>query len=110
MHRLTRQERVKLADIVILTGRSLEKSIVRDWDMVGVTHLGKMVAEKHNEVLCESVWRFKGLERPVVILIDFSDAMKRDETIFYIAVTRARDHLIIIESSKTIKSIADEVK
>lgn len=106
IHRLVQKEKVNLEDIVVLTGRALERSMVKDWDRLGNARLGKMVAEGHDEVLCESVWRFKGLERPVVILIDFAGAMKRDETIFYIAATRARDHLIIIENSEMIQSLA----
>lgn len=106
IHRLTKKEKVKLEDIAVLTGRALDRSVVAEWDRVGTFKLGKMrVDDPHKEVLVDSLWRFKGLERPVIILIDFADAIERDETLFYIAATRARDHLVVIEDSATIAAL-----
>lgn len=110
IHQLTKKEKVALVDIVVLTGKALEKSIVKDWETAGITKLGKtIVTDPKKEILVETLWRFKGLERPVVILIDFADAMKRNETLFYIAATRARDHLIVIENKETLESLREKM-
>jgi superfamily I DNA and RNA helicase len=59
-----------------------------------------------DEVVAESVYRFKGLERPVVILTDLSlrgsesDAIRRAK--MNVAITRAQSFLRIIDTSEAI--------
>jgi len=44
-----------------------------------------------------SIYHFKGLEAPVVILAEFRPAPEQDaETLLYVGCSRARHHLVIL--------------
>jgi len=48
-------------------------------------------------VLCESIRRFKGLERPVVVMLEVPrDDPDRLDRLLYIGASRARQHLVVI--------------
>ena len=48
-------------------------------------------------VLCESIRRFKGLERPVIVLLEVPrDDPDRLDRLLYIGASRARQHLVVI--------------
>jgi DNA helicase IV len=47
-------------------------------------------------VLFETVRRFKGLEREVVILCELPDEGERLDQLLYTALTRATTHLVVI--------------
>ena len=50
-------------------------------------------------ILCETIRRFKGLERPVIVLVELpeEDATKLDR-LLYVGASRARQHLVVIGS------------
>jgi hypothetical protein len=112
LHRLVVVDRVGLDRIVVLTGRSLAKSDV--WrqrqfgdqvlwngsvDETGVS-LGLSADEAPQQpsdtILCETIRRFKGLEREVVILVELDPDDARREQRLYVGATRARQHLVVI--------------
>ena len=114
LHRLVAEEDVRSWDIVVLSGSSAPRSAVwaqrdfgnaRLWngaiDDAGVS-LGlpaDQVADEPSEqgtVRFETIRRFKGLERPVVILCELSDDTKRLDQLLYTALTRATAHLVVI--------------
>ena len=47
-------------------------------------------------VLFETIRRFKGLERPVVILCELRDDGERLDELLYTGLTRATTHLVVI--------------
>ena len=47
-------------------------------------------------ILCDSIRRFKGLEREVVVLVEMDDSDRRIAQLMYVGSTRARQHLIVI--------------
>ena len=47
-------------------------------------------------MLFETIRRFKGLERPVVILCELPDEGQRLDQLLYTALTRAAAHLVVI--------------
>ena len=48
-------------------------------------------------VLCDSIRRFKGLERPVIVLLEIPrDDPDRLDRLLYIGASRARQHLVVI--------------
>jgi ATP-dependent exoDNAse (exonuclease V) alpha subunit len=49
----------------------------------------------------ESVWRFKGLERPAVIVTDLSEST--DDALRYVAMTRARSVLVVVGDESAIR-------
>lgn len=56
----------------------------------------------NNEILCNTIYYFKGLESPVVILVETelnnTDSYKK---LLYVGASRARHHLIILQPTNT---------
>ena len=54
--------------------------------------------------MCETIRRFKGLERPVIVLVELQpdDNLER---LFYVGASRARQHLIVIAYRSALHAI-----
>jgi len=111
LHRLHRDEDVPLEDIVILAGCTLSKSSFADRSHVGPYELrcdGLEPAVRSGTASSDivdvfSVWRFQGLERKVVILVDLETPIEHDLShVLYVAVTRAQSHLVIVGSEQVL--------
>jgi len=91
-------------EIVVLSPRSLATCLCA---RLCSTELGHMLTPyKHNKlgsVRYTSIHAFKGLESPVIIMTDIDDI---SNSLFYIAVTRSLERLIIIARSKVKKEMA----
>jgi len=113
LHRLVAVEGVAPGSIAVLTGLGLEHSAVWAQRRYGnqvlwngaaddAGRLLGLAAEDVPEppkdvVLCESIRRFKGLERPVVVFLEVPrDDPERLDRLLYIAASRARQHLVSI--------------
>ena len=103
IRRLTEKEGLAPKNIAVLSGVSLRHSVLRD------------CRDLPAELTCSSVMRFKGLERPVVILIEmdvwFDESLhslygtmfakltepeKMARSMLYVGMSRARTHLFVI--------------
>jgi hypothetical protein len=112
LHRLVTTERLTPPDIAVLTGIALEDSAVWRHRRFGnqvlwngaVDDTGRTlglaasaVPEPPSDVvLCESIRRFKGLERPVVVIVELRPDDPKHDQLLYIGASRARHHLIIV--------------
>lgn len=112
LHRLRADEGVRLGEIAVLTGRSLEESAVWKQRQFGNEVLwnggydgaGKSLGLAADEVpevpadviLFDSIRRFKGLERPVIVLVELRPDDPRLDRLLYIGASRARQHLVVI--------------
>jgi len=121
LHRLRVDEGVKPWDIAVLTGTRLEDSPV--WHVPGrqfgnevlgnpaVDDAGRSLGAASQDVpelpsdmiLCDTIRRFKGLERPVILLVELStnDAEMLDR-LLYVGGSRARQYLVVIGSAGVI--------
>jgi superfamily I DNA/RNA helicase len=55
-----------------------------------------------SKVLLDTIRRFKGLERPVVVLTGIDDLSPEEETaLLYVGLSRARVHLVVIAKDET---------
>ena len=93
------------ADIVILTVHGFQKSAFSEAKSAGGYPLRRFTQQYTKEgqtiyttgrILFDSVYRFKGLQAPAVILtdIDFEDWQdERARQVLYTGMTRARTHL-----------------
>ncbi|MDC3087450.1 ATP-binding domain-containing protein, partial [Paracoccaceae bacterium] len=81
---------------------SLEKSEIYQ-DFIGSTERADNEYRKKG-IIFDSVWRFKGLERQIVLLTDLT-AHNSEETLFYVAATRARVLLVIFSGASQLEKL-----
>jgi len=95
--KLFTEERLPSSSAVILTPRSARTSIFKEGDRIGNVVL---TWERHpglGQVQISSIYSFKGLESPIVILVELDKlAIAREDYLLYVAISRPRDHLIVL--------------
>jgi hypothetical protein len=97
LHRLVTEEKVPERDIVVLTPRGKESSALMKEPQFGNLRLTDAWPPAPNHVQCATVWAFKGLERPVVVLAEIGSASGRLDELQYVGGSRAKSHLVVIE-------------
>ena len=118
LHRLRVGEEVAPWNIAVLTGAHLDESVV--WGVPGrrygnevlgnpavddagrnLGHPAHLVPPLPTDViLCDTIRRFKGLERPVIVLVELpEDDAARLDRLLYVGASRARQHLVVIGSA-----------
>lgn len=97
LHELVHTEQIPPSDIIVLSPRKAATSAVPPGTRLGNFVLTERLDSPGNTIAFSTVHRFKGLERPVVILVEMEHAYpeKRSE-LFYIACSRARSHLVVL--------------
>lgn len=107
LHQLIINERVLTKDIVILTPRSPDRSELTRWGSAGNYRLTAQRPTNPGEVFFTSIYQFKGLEAPVIILAEFRPAKVQDaDTLLYVGCSRACNHLVILAD----ESLPEEVR
>ncbi|MBI3979475.1 MAG: ATP-binding domain-containing protein [Chloroflexi bacterium] len=96
LHRLVVEGRVPIDDIVLLTPRARDHSILWKLGQLGNFRLVDRPGAS-GEILCTTIHQFKGLESPVVILVEVEPHTSQDLTkLLYVGASRARNHLTIL--------------
>lgn len=96
LHRLTRSERVLARDIVVLAPHG-SRGIVHDLPRLANLQLVTADRPGAGEVQCTTIHKFKGQEKPVVILAGLEpEARQNVETLFYVGASRARHYLVVL--------------
>ncbi|MDF1536641.1 MAG: NERD domain-containing protein [bacterium] len=101
LHRLIIDERISPASIAVLSGRSTEKSSLAEDGKIGAFQVCSGEECDEDKVAFESIRRFKGLERPVVILVELEDVLDQED-LLYVGITRANAHLVVVGSDETL--------
>jgi hypothetical protein len=112
LHRIIVEEHVRPWEVAVLTGRSLSASDVwahrkfgdqvlwnDSYDEEGRSRglaADEVPEQPTDTILLESIRRFKGLDREVVILVELDPADERLQKLLYVGATRARQHLVVI--------------
>lgn len=107
-----KNEGVLDSSIVILSPRALEYSVAAHFAAQGlVTEVRMRARNAKPGIAFSTVHAFKGLESAVIILCDV-DRMTgaRAQALLYVAMSRARSHLIVIINEKLRGGIASAVK
>ncbi len=124
LHRLVTDEHVAPGSIAVITGFGLEHSAVWRHRRYGNQVLwngayddagrllglvaGDVPEPPPDVVLCESIRRFKGLERPVIVLLELPrDDPDRLDRLAYIGMSRARQHLVVITPVAVLRRLTD---
>lgn len=101
---LVRQEKIPPGQIAVLSGRAIERSLLGGKNKLGNIMLAGGDDPGMDRVLVETIHRFKGLERPVVVLLGLETAVASDD-LYYVGLTRARQLLCVIASRDLISEL-----
>jgi superfamily I DNA/RNA helicase len=102
--------KVAPSNIAILTGRAVESSRFASLRSLGPVPLTRDAEREPERVLVESVFRFKGLERQVVVLTDIETLdPSHDQAAYYVALTRARLLLVVVGTRGAVSRLKDFV-
>jgi hypothetical protein len=97
LYQLIEEEHVNNQDLIILTSRSQDKSCIPAGSELGNFLLVGHPPTDQYQVQVSSIYRFKGLEKRVVILAEIDKRITHDlEMLLYVGCSRARTHLIIL--------------
>jgi hypothetical protein len=99
LQRLTR-EKVRSEDIILLTPVSKERSMWEDNQRVGKWVLTwNLQTTMADAIRVSTIYQFKGLESPVVILSEMDKAHKeKTSELAYVGLSRARHHVVVLGS------------
>jgi len=95
LHRLIHEEHLQPGDVAVLTGRSRDSSGLPKEGRIGAYEVADGRDPDSKKVVFDSIRRFKGLERPVAVLVELEEVMNSPETL-YVGLTRANTHLVVI--------------
>lgn len=103
LERLRDVEGVPFKNMAVLSCRSLQRSYIGDTlEDISVT---AEVEPPEDRVTFDSVWRFKGLERQVVIITDIEEAVQNRE-LLYVAMSRARTLLVVFGTQTSVEGMS----
>lgn len=112
LYKLTAIERLAYKDIVILTPKALQRSVLQQLRLDGNIQLVEQYSGQPQEVLYATIHSFKGLERPVVIIIELDEELPASkpmrDALCYVAFSRPRNHLILLGNADVIRSVLPE--
>lgn len=115
LHELIEEEHIPASEIAVLTPFSHRTSQLKAESLrrtQEITLRWSTRAEGTNQVRLDTIYSFKGLERPVVILAEVErwlaqDARSLSRTrLLYVACSRAQHHLIILLPKRALESIS----
>tara|TARA_R110002124_G_scaffold7105_14_gene41780 strand:- start:1863 stop:3542 length:1680 start_codon:yes stop_codon:yes gene_type:complete len=102
LNKLINNEDVDPNEIAILTAKSLNKF----GGLSFKAHKTRTANDIDGEgVVVDNIYRFKGLEKEVVILIDLKENID-NQALIYVGTSRARSYLIIIDDKSVIETLS----
>ena len=108
LNKLINTEGVAESEIAVLTAKSYKKY---ENFSVGKYEFCKADDLNSNCIVLDSIHRFKGLERKIVILIDLNVALNREQLqLLYVGFSRARSLLLVIDDAEIIKDLKSYIE
>ncbi len=99
LERLIEKDEFRPEQIAVLTAAQESISALAPGGKIGAYGTTRHVLEVAGKVLIQTIQRFKGLERPVVILAGLEDPpehIRSEQRQLYVGMSRARVHLVVI--------------
>jgi superfamily I DNA/RNA helicase len=88
---------VRPTDVIVLGPRRREFSMLADTNSIGGWRIRDMYSADSDELAYSTIHSFKGLERPVVIVVDAATGNSEEtDSLLYVAMSRARIRLFVI--------------
>ncbi|MDH4225706.1 MAG: AAA family ATPase, partial [Deltaproteobacteria bacterium] len=103
--RLIRQDQLQPEQIALLTGRRPDHYGIDGSTMLGKVPLAPSESPRKGHLTFSTIHRFKGLEAPVIILTGLGDIYQNKESMLYVALTRARHHLVIVDTPEILSKL-----
>lgn len=97
--RLLTADDIAPGDIAVLCGCGADVSVLRQTPTLAGRHWTPADEPHKKSIIVDSIMRFKGLDRPVVILCEIDTI---DAETAYVGLTRAKSHLIVVGDDKSI--------
>ncbi len=111
--RLTK-EGIPIDDVVILSPRRLKNSELAGVGKISrfpLADISRGTADTHSVVKFSTIHSFKGLESPVVIVVDIDDVDEEEpQSLLYVAMSRARSLLILMIHERARKAIEHRIR
>jgi hypothetical protein len=123
LRRLRQREHVSADHIAVLTAVSMSRSRIWSMRRFGGDELAnaavnadgsskrlpphRVPPEPSGSVLCETIRRFKGMERKAVLLVELPPEAERLDQLMYEAITRATTHLTVIAPPALMERLRD---
>jgi len=102
LHHLVVNEGVDSEDIIILTPHGRTRSALWNLSPLGNFRLVDRPGAS-GEIFCTTIHQYKGLESPVVILVELEpDDVKGVGNLLYVGASRAQNHLIVVKRSDVV--------
>ena len=99
--RLCALEHVSPDNIAVLVATDAAIERIAPRNQLGKFRTVRCEAQSQGRIIVDSVRRFKGLERPVVVVAATPETII-DEELPYVAVSRARTHLVVVGVKKVL--------
>lgn len=99
-------EAIPAEDIAVLFAREQERSAMIPGGRLGGCPIAPCGPVQKGTLTVDTVRRFKGLERPVVIVVADQNLV-RDKELMYVALSRARSHLIVLGANECLTRIRE---
>ena len=101
------KEQIRLDDIAMLSCSRFEKSVACEISVPVSTDR----KNREGKVLFSTIHSFKGLESPIVLLVDF-DSLDYDQrmNLLYVGMTRARSGLYLVVSDKARQTLDAKIR
>jgi len=97
LHKLVNEEHIYTDDIVILTPHSQAKTAIKSGTQLGNFVITENTVKRNNEIQCTSVYKFKGLESKVIIMVEIGPLIfERLKEIMYVGCSRAKSYLVLM--------------
>lgn len=102
---LVRQQGIAPGDIAVLSGHGAQRStLMNDNHISGVQTTRE--SRDRDRVVVSSIYSFKGLERPVVVLAELDGLVaKGNDAVLCVGMTRAQAHLVVVGSKAVLENL-----
>lgn len=110
LSRLVNQEGFHPEDLVVLTPYALRRSSLPGARLCPPLALAERQQAQAHQVPYETVYRFKGLERPVAVVVELDESLPSNpqivESLCYVAFSRPRSHLVLMGTPDVLPRLA----
>jgi len=100
LHKLLVNEQLDAKDLVVLTPKGLNRSQLQGMELSGKYRFVEQYTGRPGDILYSTIHSFKGLERPVVIVVELDEDLLASsaahDVLCYVAFSRPRNYLVLL--------------